>query len=203
MDRSGREGSSVTKPAAGGVEAEQAVSLAQVVSKTTVWGAAAGGPAIASACPTIPFENSFAETALGAKTVLIVEDNYDNRAIYATLLSTAGYRVLEARNGAEGVGLARGANPDLIVMDLSMPVLDGWGAVAELKADPRTADIPVLALSAHVVLDGDYRRSREAGFVAYLTKPIEPKDVLREIRALIGPPEHIDPTESERRSAEI
>jgi CheY-like chemotaxis protein len=133
---------------------------------------------------------------LGAKTILIVEDNYDNRAIYATMLGSVGYRVVEARNGAEGVARARGTRPDLIVMDLSMPVLDGWGAMAELKADPSTADIPVLALSAHVVLDGDYRRSRDAGFVAYLTKPIEPKAVLREILELIGPPEVPDRIES-------
>ncbi|MEX2374549.1 MAG: response regulator [Dehalococcoidia bacterium] len=119
------------------------------------------------------------------KTILIVEDNYDNRAIYAVALQSAGYRVLEALNGAEGVRLADGCLPDLIIMDLSMPVMDGWEAISELKENPRTADIPVLALSAHVVVDGDYRRSREAGFAAYLTKPIEPRRVLEEIQAMI------------------
>lgn len=117
-----------------------------------------------------------------SKTILIVEDNYDNRAIYEVILETAGYRVLQAHNGAEGVQLAKQRSPDLIIMDLSMPVLDGWGAMAELKSDPRTADIPVLALSAHVVVDGDYRRSQKAGFAAYLTKPIEPNRVLEEVR---------------------
>lgn len=117
-----------------------------------------------------------------SKTILIVEDNYDNRVIYEVILETAGYRVLQAHNGAEGVQLAKRSSPDLIIMDLSMPVLDGWGAMAELKSDPRTADIPVLALSAHVVVDSDYRRSQKAGFAAYLTKPIEPKRVLEEVR---------------------
>ncbi|MQA91430.1 MAG: response regulator [Gemmatimonas sp.] len=121
------------------------------------------------------------------KTILIVEDNYDNRAIYAAILGRAGYHVVEGRNGVEGVGLAIEHRPDLIIMDLSMPLLDGWGAIAALRDDARTASIPVLALSAHVVLDGDYRRSQEAGFAAYLTKPIEPKDVLHEIVSRIGP----------------
>lgn len=124
---------------------------------------------------------------MASKTVLIVEDNYDNRTIYEVILERAGYRVLQAHNGAEGVRLARRSRPDLIIMDLSMPVLDGWGAVAELKADPRTADIPVLALSAHVVVNGDYRRSQEAGFAAYLTKPVEPKHVLEEVRGRLEP----------------
>jgi two-component system, cell cycle response regulator DivK len=121
------------------------------------------------------------------KTILIVEDNYDNRAIYTAILERAGYRIVEGRNGAEGVTLAVENEPDLIIMDLSMPVLDGWGAMAALRENERTAKIPVIALSAHVVLDGDYRRSRDAGFIAYLTKPIEPKEVLREIESRIGP----------------
>lgn len=120
---------------------------------------------------------------MSAKTILIVEDNYDNRAIYTVALEIAGFEVIEAYNGEAGVELARERRPDLIIMDLSMPVLDGWGAMEKLRSDPRTSHIPVLALSAHVVLNGDYRRSREAGFAAYLTKPVEPKQVVREVQA--------------------
>jgi CheY-like chemotaxis protein len=121
------------------------------------------------------------------RSVLIVEDNIDNRSIYSTILLFVGYSVLEAENGAEGVRLATEYRPDLILMDLSMPVLDGWGAIARLKADPATSDIPVCALSAHVPFGDMLERARTAGFTCYLTKPIEPKEVLKEVAARIGP----------------
>jgi len=121
-----------------------------------------------------------------AKQILIVEDSFDNRMIYRDLLRHAGFDVIEASNGRKGVERALSDQPDLILMDLSMPVMDGWQAVRHLKSDPRTASIPVLALTAHVVVDGDYGNAAEAGFARYLTKPIEPKDVLREIIAQIG-----------------
>ena len=123
------------------------------------------------------------------RCVLLVEDNWDNRAIYRTMLEVSGYRVLEASNGAEAVELARDEAPDLILMDLSMPVMDGWEAMQRLRADARTAGIPVCAVSAHVVLGGEWTRVQEAGFACYLTKPIEPKDVLREVEERIGPAE--------------
>lgn len=128
---------------------------------------------------------------VGAKTILLVEDNYDNREIYRTIMDASGYQLLEAHNSAEGVRLAQEHRPDLILMDLSMPVLDGWKAMALLRADDRTKHIPVLALSAHVVLDGDFQPSQEAGFAAYLTKPIEPKRVLQEVQSRIGAAEPV------------
>ncbi len=87
---------------------------------------------------------------MATKRVLIVEDNFDNRAIYSVLLQHAGYDVLQAPDGEEGVRLASRDHPDVILMDLSMPVLDGWQALKRLKSDPDTASIPVFALSAHV-----------------------------------------------------
>jgi two-component system, cell cycle response regulator DivK len=120
------------------------------------------------------------------KRVLIVEDSFDNRAVYAELLRHAGYRVTEAQNGVQGVELARTHLPDLILMDLSRPLMDGWEAVELIKNDPLTCHIPVLAVSAHVILDGDYARAERAGFCRYLTKPIEPKAVLREVESQIG-----------------
>ena len=123
----------------------------------------------------------------GRKTVLIVEDDHDNRQIYSTILEHGGYRVLVAHDGEEGLRYARAERPDLILMDLSMPVLGGWEAIRLLKSDPETADIPTCAISAHVLMEGDYQRAIDAGFTAYLTKPIEPKAVLREVQNRIGP----------------
>lgn len=122
-----------------------------------------------------------------SKTVLLVDDDGDNRTIYRVILEHAGYTVLEAANGVDGLRLAREHLPDIILLDLSMPLLDGWGAIRELKEDDRTAHLPVCALSAHVLLAGDYERAREAGFECYLTKPIEPREVLQEVQERIGP----------------
>lgn len=123
-----------------------------------------------------------------SKRVLIVEDNFDNRAIYAELLRHAGYQIIEAENGLRGIERAREYQPDLILMDLSMPLMDGWEAIAVLKGDAATSSIPVLAVSAHVIMNGDYHRAEEAGFSCYLTKPVEPKHVLFEVQTRIGPP---------------
>ena len=121
------------------------------------------------------------------KRVLIVEDNFDNRAIYAELLRHSGYVIIEAENGLRGVEEAREHLPDIILMDLSMPLMDGWEAIAVLKGDSLTSAIPVLAVSAHVIMNADFQRAEDAGFSCYLTKPVEPKDVLREVEARIGP----------------
>lgn len=115
-----------------------------------------------------------------AHTVLIVEDNADNREIYCALLRHHGFVVLEAADGIEGVSMARTALPDLILMDVSLPRMDGWTAVETLKADARTASIPIIALTAHA-LPEDRTRSFAAGCDQYLAKPIEPRDVVREV----------------------
>lgn len=122
------------------------------------------------------------------KRVLIVEDNFDNRAIYSDILQHVGYVVLQAEDGRAGVELARRERPDLILMDLSMPVMDGWEALRELREDATTSRIPVFALSAHVLFEGDFEKALEAGFEGYFTKPVEPKRVLAELVARIGPP---------------
>lgn len=122
------------------------------------------------------------------KTVLLVEDNTDNRIIYAAMLRHVGYDVLEAPDGEVGVELAQEHSPDLILMDLSMPRMDGWKAISALRRDPQTKNIVVCALSAHVLHKGDWERARTAGFDCYLTKPITPQDVLEEVKARIGGP---------------
>lgn len=120
------------------------------------------------------------------KRILIIEDNYDNRTIYADVLRHAGYEVVEAVNGEEGVLRARKHRPDLILMDLAMPVMGGWEALSALRRDKGMRDVPVVALSAHVLVDGAYRKAIQAGFADYLTKPVEPKQVLEAVRRRIG-----------------
>src|SRR5690606_74689 len=85
------------------------------------------------------------------RTVLLVEDNEDNRTVYRTILEHFGYQVIEARNGEDGVRTARETIPDLILMDISIPVIDGWEATKILKNDPTTSHIPIIALTAHAL----------------------------------------------------
>ncbi len=107
----------------------------------------------------------------GAHRVLLVEDDRDNFELVKILLERVGCTVLGARTGQEAVELARQERPDLILMDLSLPVMDGWAAARELKLDPQTAPIPLLALTAHT-LPGDRQKALESGFDGYISKPI-------------------------------
>ena len=104
-------------------------------------------------------------------TVLVVEDNLMNLELLVQLLDD-DYDILTARDGEQGIDLARTSLPDLIVMDLSLPVLDGWHATRILKDDAATAAIPIIALTAHA-MPGDAERAREAGCDEVLTKPID------------------------------
>jgi CheY-like chemotaxis protein len=120
-----------------------------------------------------------------AQTLLLVEDNEDNRIIYCTVLRHLGYNVLEAQDGVQAVELARSALPDLILMDISIPRMDGWEATRVLRNDSRTSAIPIIALTAHALAD-DRERASQVGFTSYLAKPIEPRLVVAEIRRWIG-----------------
>jgi CheY-like chemotaxis protein len=122
------------------------------------------------------------------KYILIVEDDPDCRTIYQTALEGFGYEVLIAAQGAEGVHLARRHRPDLILMDIRMPVMDGWEAIRYLKADPYTCRIPVCAISAHVPQPEDQERVQRMGFDCFLMKPIDPKQIVAEVEKRIGPP---------------
>jgi two-component system, cell cycle response regulator DivK len=121
------------------------------------------------------------------KTVLIVDDDEDSRSICRTLLEHKGYRVLEAGDGAEAVRLARRDAPGLVLMDVSLPALDGWAATRTLKADPATRAIRIVMLTARVS-DTDRLRGQEVGCDGYLTKPCSPATILREVSRLLGPP---------------
>jgi CheY-like chemotaxis protein len=116
--------------------------------------------------------------------VLLVDDDPDNRDIYVQFLTYSGLRVEEADNGHEALDKAFTLRPDVIVMDLSLPGLDGWEATRRLKQDPRTRDIPVIALTGHA-LAGHCTGAFDAGCDAFITKPCLPDRLLDEIRAII------------------
>jgi two-component system cell cycle response regulator DivK len=119
------------------------------------------------------------------QTVLLVEDNEDNRIIYSTVLRHLGYEVVEAQDGLRAIELARSVKPDIILMDISIPELDGWEATRILRQDPITKDIPIVALTAHALAD-DRERATALGFTSYLAKPVEPRAVVAEVRRWIG-----------------
>jgi CheY-like chemotaxis protein len=116
--------------------------------------------------------------------ILYVEDNEDNVYMLTRRLERAGFEVVVASDGEQGVALARAARPDLILMDLSLPVLDGWEATRRLKATEETRAIPIIALSAHA-MPGDRERALEAGCDDYDPKPIKLPGLLAKIRALL------------------
>lgn len=117
--------------------------------------------------------------------VLIVEDHRDTREGYAEYLSFLGFRVAEAKSGMEALAKAFQLRPDLVLMDLALPGLDGWEVTRILKADPRTRSIPVIALSA-CVFPSDIGRAAEAGCDSFLVKPCFPDAVAGEIRRVLG-----------------
>jgi CheY-like chemotaxis protein len=119
------------------------------------------------------------------KKVLLVEDNEDNRVVYSTILQYFGYAVVEAADGKEGIRMAQEHHPDIILMDISIPLLDGWQATEQLKGDVATSSIPVIALTAHAMPE-DRLKSRTCGFDAYLAKPCEPRRVVEEVQRFIG-----------------
>jgi CheY-like chemotaxis protein len=117
--------------------------------------------------------------------ILLVEDNEMNRDMLTKRLQRRGYEVVVAVDGVDGLALARSQTPDLILMDMSLPILDGWEATRQLKADPSTRAIPVIALTAHA-MDGDQERARAAGCDDYDTKPIELVGLLAKMGALLA-----------------
>jgi len=116
--------------------------------------------------------------------VLVVEDYQDAREMYAAYLQFSGYDVAEAANGVEAIEKARELLPDIVLMDLALPRMDGWEATRRLKSDPKTKDIPVVALTGHA-LAGHAEGAREAGCDAFVTKPCLPDALVVEIKRLL------------------
>jgi two-component system cell cycle response regulator DivK len=116
------------------------------------------------------------------KMILLVEDNEMNRDMLSRRLTRKGFRVITAEDGKQGVDLAMQERPDLILMDMSLPVLDGWGATRMLKSSPETKDIPVIALTAHAMA-GDEEEAYQAGCDDFDTKPVVIDRLLGKIQA--------------------
>ena len=123
--------------------------------------------------------------AAARSLILVVDDIGDNRQMYAEYLEYDGYRVEQAGSGAEAVVLAEEVRPALIVMDLSMPDMDGWDATRRLKGDPRTRAIPIIVVTGHALGNAE-QRALEAGADAFLTKPCLPNDLASKIAAMLA-----------------
>ena len=135
------------------------------------------------AAATRPIEPK--DVAPDAPLILLVDDIEDNRDLYATYFTYAGYRVEQARDGDEALAKVAREKPHLIVMDLAMPILDGWEATRIVKSNPRTQDIIVIVLTGHTTPE-DLARARAAGADEVCTKPCYPHDLLGKIRVLLG-----------------
>jgi CheY-like chemotaxis protein len=119
--------------------------------------------------------------------VLVVDDYADAREMYAEYLQYSGFDVIEAVNGIEALERAADSAPDIILMDLSLPVMDGWEATRRLKADKKTAAIPIVALTGHA-LEGILEGAKKAGCDAFVTKPCLPEDLVAEIEKVLSAP---------------
>lgn len=126
-------------------------------------------------------------------SILIAEDFDDNRELLRLMLESAGHRVRETRNGRELLEVARAEPFDVVLVDLSMPVLDGWATLAALRADERTRGLPCVAVTAFAA-EQDRRRALEAGFDAYVSKPYRSRDLLDVIESVLGRARHPAPT---------
>jgi two-component system cell cycle response regulator DivK len=122
-----------------------------------------------------------------SKMILVVEDQEDNRQILRDLLGNAGYAMQEAENGEEALTAVAKQRPDLILMDIQLPILDGYEATRRLKADPGTRGIPIIVVTSYA-LSGDETKARASGCDAYVTKPYSPRALLAKIREFLPTP---------------
>jgi two-component system cell cycle response regulator DivK len=119
-----------------------------------------------------------------SRRILVVEDQEDNRRILHDLLTNAGYEIIQAENGEEALRAAAAQRPDLILMDIQLPLLDGYEATRRIKADPALRAIPVIVVTSYA-LSGDESKARAAGCDAYITKPYSPRAILAKIREYV------------------
>ncbi|MGA8758060.1 MAG: response regulator [Stellaceae bacterium] len=118
------------------------------------------------------------------KRILIVEDTEDNRRIIRDLLTSVGYELIEAVDGGEGVALAQSERPDLILMDIQLPVIDGYEATRRIRAIPDLAKVPIIAVTSYA-LSGDEAKTRAAGCDGYVAKPFSPRQLVAKIREFL------------------
>ena len=119
------------------------------------------------------------------KRVLVIEDHEENRRILRLLLASAGIDMIEAVTGEEGVAAAEKERPDLILMDIQLPGLDGYEATRRIKANPELKGIPVIAVTSYA-LSGDEQKTRDAGCDGYIAKPYSPRQMLSKVREILG-----------------
>ncbi len=119
-----------------------------------------------------------------SKRILVVEDTEDNRQIIRDLLSSVGYELIEAVDGAEGVAMAQCHHPDLILMDIQLPQIDGYEATRRIRAIPELVGVPIIAVTSYA-LSGDEAKTREAGCDGYVAKPFSPRQLLAKVREFL------------------
>jgi two-component system, cell cycle response regulator DivK len=119
-----------------------------------------------------------------SKRILVIEDTEDNRQIIRDLLTSFDYELIEAVDGAQGVAMAQSHHPDLILMDIQLPVIDGYEATRRIRAIPELVDIPIIAVTSYA-LSGDEAKTREAGCDGYIAKPFSPRQLLAKVRELL------------------
>jgi two-component system cell cycle response regulator DivK len=122
-----------------------------------------------------------------SKRILVIEDQEDNRQILQDLLTSADFEVIEAVDGEAGVAAAVAQRPDLILMDIQLPLLDGYEATRRIKADPTLRAIPIIVITSYA-LSGDDEKARAAGCNAYFSKPFSPRQLLAKVREYLSPP---------------
>jgi two-component system, cell cycle response regulator DivK len=118
------------------------------------------------------------------KRILVVEDTDDNLRILRDLLTASGFELIEATDGAEGVVLAQRERPDLVLMDIQLPVIDGYEATRQIRAIPELADVPIIAVTSYA-LSGDDAKAFAAGCDGYVAKPFSPRQLLAKIREFL------------------
>jgi two-component system, cell cycle response regulator DivK len=120
-----------------------------------------------------------------SKRILVVEDTENNRMILNDLLTNAGFEVVEARDGEKGVAMASECRPDLILMDIQLPKVDGYEATRRIKSKPELQHIPIIAVTSYA-LSGDETKARAAGCDGYIAKPFSPRAILAKVRELLA-----------------
>jgi two-component system cell cycle response regulator DivK len=119
------------------------------------------------------------------KRILVVDDHEDNRQILRVLLASAGYVMIEAQNGEAALAAALSERPDLILMDIQLPDLDGYEVTRRIKSNPRSHDVPIIAVTSYALSD-DERKALAAGCIAYVAKPYSPMQLLAKIKKYLG-----------------